>query len=140
MSLSAFNDANVRPTNEDLLRELGAAGAPWNSLIAHCESYGLVQQWNHSGAKFGWSLRMKKASRIVLYLTPRAGHFLLGLVLSTRGVVEAQAAGLPEEVLAAIAAARTYAEGTGFRITVTSAADLPAISALLAIKMATMSK
>lgn len=137
-SLSAFGDKASPPTAGDLQRILGPAAPAWTKLAKHVErNYGpAVEQWNFAGAKFGWSLRLRQADRVILYLIPQAGQFLVGIVLGGKAVAAAQSAGLPAAVLAAIAAAPRYAEGTGLRLPIAGEQDLPAVEILTALKMA----
>lgn len=137
--MSAFLDEGSPPTVADLERTLGAApAAAWKAIIAHVQTtYSpIAELWNFSGSKFGWSLRLKKKDRIVLYLIPERRRFLVGLVLGEKAVAAAAALKLPKPVVEAIAAAPRYAEGTGLRLTVTKKADLAPIEALIALKTA----
>ena len=137
VSLSAFEEKSSPPTAAGLLRILGPAGPAWAKLAQHVDrTYGpVVEQWNFAGAKFGWSLRLRKADRVILYLIPQAGQFLVGIVLGGKAVAAAQGAGLPAPVLAAIAAAPRYAEGTGLRLPITGELDLSPVETLTALKM-----
>ena len=136
-SLSAFGDKASQPSPSELTKALGPAAPPWSALIGHIRlSYPrAVEQWNFASAKFGWSLRLKQADRVILYLIPQAGRFLVGVVLGAKAVAAAQSAGLPANVLTAIAEAPRYAEGTGIRLPVQSESDLAAIQTLAALKM-----
>jgi hypothetical protein len=96
----------------------------------------IVEQWSFASARFGWSLRLKKADRVVLYLIPQSGRFLVGIVLGAKAVAAAQGADLPRAVLRAIAEAPRYAEGTGIRLPVASDSQLASIRRLAELKMA----
>lgn len=137
-SLSAFDDRTATPSDHDLRRVLGPAASSWSDLVAHVsETYEPVTtEWNFGGAKFGWSLRLRKPDRVILYLIPRIDGFLVGIVLGAKAVAAAGNARLPARVLEMIAEAPRYAEGTGVRLPVVGARDLPAIKKLTALKMA----
>ena len=137
-SLSAFGDKVSPPTEVELNRALGPAAAAWADLVRHVSLvYPItVEQWNFGGAKYGWSLRLKKADRVVLYLIPQADRFLVGIVLGAKAVAAALSADLPAGVRKAIADAPRYAEGTGLRLAVEDQSQLPAIQQLAALKMA----
>lgn len=137
MALSAFDDKFHRPTPAELAQTLGPADAAWRQLVAETtRDHGPLEElWNFAGAKFGWSLRLKKKDRVVLYLTPQAGQFLVGLVLGEKAVAAA-GRDLPPAVLAALDAAPRYAEGRGLRLPVTTLDDLPAVHRLAAAKLA----
>jgi hypothetical protein len=136
--LSVFGDKAAFPSDEDLQRVLGDAARVWSDLIAHVsDTYEpIAPEWNFGGAKYGWSLRLRKRDRVVLYLIPRSDGFLVGIVLGAKAVAAAAGARLPVRVRELIAEAPRYAEGTGVRIPVVKKGDLAAIRTLTAIKMA----
>ncbi|HEX7678287.1 MAG TPA: DUF3788 domain-containing protein, partial [Thermoanaerobaculia bacterium] len=125
------------PNGAALRRVLGTAASPWDDLVAHIkETYPPVgETWNFAGPKYGWSLRLTKPERVILYLIPQEGRFLVGIVLGTKAVSAAHDAALPASVLKAIDEAPRYAEGTGLRLPVSEAGHLPPIRKLAALKM-----
>ncbi|MBK9087842.1 MAG: DUF3788 family protein [Holophagales bacterium] len=136
MALSAFDDPDVPPTPAVVRRCLGGAAPLWADLVAHvarcCPP--LEELWNFAGAKFGWSLRLKRAERVLVYLTPQEGRFLVGLVLGEKAVAAASGKGLPPGVLALLDAAPRYAEGRGIRLTIAPGDDLENVKRLVALK------
>jgi hypothetical protein len=138
MALSALDDKSRRPTPADLKRVLGKSASLWSELVSHvAEKHApITEEWNFSGAKYGWSLRLKRKDRVVLYMTPQAGQFLAGIVLGEKAAKAAHEKGLPKPVLALIDAAPRYAEGRGIRFPVSTRADLRAVEQLAAVKMA----
>jgi hypothetical protein len=138
VALSAFDDKSKKPQTADLRVTLGRSGAHWESLIAHLEAEfaPLDQTWNFSGAKWGWSLRVKHKKRTILYLTPCNKHFLVGFALGEKAVKAAHACPLSGSILAAIDAAPKYAEGRGVRVEVKTKKDLVDVKKLSAVKMA----
>ena len=137
MALSAFDDKSAEPNAADLQTVLGRSGKLWDQLIAHCEAeFSPVESsWNYSGAKWGWSLRLKK-KRTILYMTPCNRHFLVGMVFGGKAVAAAQTYPLPESIMALIDEAPRYAEGRGFRVEIRLKKDLESVRALATIKMA----
>jgi hypothetical protein len=137
-SLSAFGDKTAPPTPAELRRALGSAASAWSGLVTHIHAtYGpVVEQWHFASARFGWSFRIGKPGRVILYLIPQTGRFLVGIVLGDRAVAAARSARLPARVLDLIAAAPRYAEGTGLRLPVSRASELASIRKLAALKMA----
>lgn len=136
MALNVLDDPSAPPQPAQLRRALGRAAPSWFRLVADAgRSHGpLTEQWNF-GAKFGWSLRLRRGDKILLYLTPQAGTFLVGIVLGERAVKAAFEAGLPEPVRAAVETAPRYAEGRGLRLTVSKATELRAILTLVDAKL-----
>ena len=136
MALSAFDDPDVPPTPAMVCRCLGEAAPLWTNLVAHVASTcpPLEELWSFAGAKFGWSLRLKRAGRVLVYLTPQEGRFLVGLVLGEKAVASAAGRGLPPAVLALLDAAPRYAEGRGIRLAIAPGDDLGAVRQLVALK------
>jgi hypothetical protein len=138
MALSAFDDKTRPPEPGDLERVLGGAAGAWRELVAHVgESFPPVEaQWGFPGAKYGWSLRLRRNDRVVLYMTPQDGRFMVGVVLGEKAVAAARRSGLPGSVMALVDAASRYAEGRGIRFEVAAPGDLDAVRQLAALKMA----
>ena len=138
MALSAFEKKDSPPGPRDLARALGPAARHWSALISHVTSEypPLAQHWHHAGPGFGWSLRLRREERIVLYLIPRQGSFLAGVVLGEKAVKAAQTTRTHRDLLAIIEAAPRYAEGRGIRVAVFTAKHVRTIQRLLALKMA----
>jgi hypothetical protein len=128
MALSAFEDKAKKPGATDLERVLGPSAALWKQLV---DDIGrshppIAEVWNFAGAKFGWSLRLKRKDRVVLYMTPQSGYFLVGIVLGEKAANAAHGGGLPAAVVGLIDSVPRYAEGRGIRLPVVSSEDLHA--------------
>ncbi len=138
MALSAFDDPKAPPSDRDLSQRLGAAAPAWSALLSKLRQDvdGLDEVWGFAGAKFGWSLRVRRKERVLLYLTPSDGSFLAGIVLGEKAVAAARGAGLPDALLARIEAAPRYAEGRGLRIPLGPGDDVEPIRRLVALKLA----
>ncbi len=138
MALSIFDDKAHEPTPADLQATLGRSAKLWERLVAEVgAAYApILPTWHHAGANYGWSLRLKKKDRVVLYLIPQAKHFLAAVVLGEKAYRAAREAGLPPEVLAMLDAAKPYVEGRGIRWPVRAAKDVEVMLALAALKMA----
>jgi len=136
VALSAFDDQSAPPSPDALKQVLGKTAALWTSAPRDIgKRIGKVATvWGFSGKSTGWGLRVKRGDRVIAYLTPCAGHFLASFALGAAAVTEAQAARLPRHVADALASAPKYAEGTGLRFKVSTAADVSAIATLAEIK------
>ena len=136
MALSALDDRSVEPADAHVAGVLGDGFSLWTSLRDWLVDAGIDGwQWGFSGAKYGWGLRAKRRQRVVAYLIPQHGSFLVGLVIGDRAVAAAAAASLSEPMREIIATARRYGEGTGFRVPVTEPADLDGVKTLIEIKL-----
>ena len=136
MALSAFDDMTRPPTKTQVAAVLGKARAAWDALRTDRGLSGLVEEWGFTNEAAGWGLRLREGKRVIVYMTPQAGRFLVSFALGEKAVAAARAAGLPPALLAAVDAAPRYAEGRGFRVEVRTAKDARPIAALAAIKRA----
>ena len=137
VALSVFDDKAKQPTEADLARALKGSFVFWNELKERLASRfsPLTFEWGFTGKTTGWGLRLKHKERVILYMTPCAGHFLASFALGEKAVQAAHEAKLPSSLLQIIDSARKYAEGRGVRLKVTSARDVRNIQKLAVIKM-----
>jgi hypothetical protein len=136
MPLSALDDGSRQPTAADLEVMLGRSHASWSKLISLVGNRieGIAPLWKFSGKSTGWGMRLVDRGRVIVYMTPQRGQFLVSFVLGDRAVSAAAAAKLPAAIRQAIDAAPRYAEGRGVRLAVRNAALLPALARLAEIK------
>ena len=139
MSDNPLDDRSHPPSRGELVQALGRSAALWDDLVSRLSERHrpITEHWNFSGPKFGWSLRLKRRGRIVVYLTPRAGSFLAGIVLGDKAAAAARQHGARARTLALIDAAPRYAEGRGIRVPVTTRVGLRTVEELAALKMDT---
>ena len=97
----------------------------------------IEEVWGFSSKSAGWGLRLKQRERTILYMTPRADHFLASFALGEKAVKIAQESKLPRTVLNVIDSAPRYAEGRGVRLEIRKARDLSFVETLAAAKMST---
>jgi hypothetical protein len=90
--------------------------------------------WGFTSEVTGWGLRLKRRGRVILYMTPRKGHFLVSFALGEKAVAAAHARKLPASLLNAIEAASRYAEGRGLRLEVRQIREVSALAILAEIK------
>lgn len=124
------------PAKAELQAFLGSASELWNAIICVLEQRfsSLEQQWRPSKAGFGRLCLLRHKTRTLLYLTPDKEKIWIAVVLGERAAAIAASSTLPVEIKKLIAEARPYAEGRGIRFAVTSAAEIPVITTLVAIK------
>lgn len=136
MALSAFDDKAHPPDAAEVRGALGAAWKAWSALIELCEAEigPLEEVWGFTSKSTGWGMRLVRGKRVLVYMTPREGSFLVSLALGEKAVAAARAAKLPAAVLEAIDAAPKYAEGRGVRVEVETLAQVKPLAKLAAIK------
>lgn len=139
MSLSAFSDKDHEPRPSERAAVLGRSAARWDELVAHLEAdfAPVTQEWVFAGARWGWSLRLKRKKRAIVYLTPREKFFTAGFALGEKAVAVARKSGLPKPVLKLIDEADRYAEGRAVRLEVRTKADLAPVRVVATAKMST---
>lgn len=138
MTLSALDEKSQVPNEKLLASVLGRTLTYWLDLrdFVEAEFGAYTEQWNFSGPKYGWSLRLILKKRTIVYLIPQKGCFLAGFVLGEKAFAEVHCANLPHTVLDVIDAAPKYGEGRGFRLSVRTKKDLESIKTLTGIKIA----
>jgi hypothetical protein len=113
--------------------------AIWDDLLAGlAKDHGAEgREWkSYSPKKWGWSLRVLRKKRTIVWLSPGVGGFNVLFILGEKAMVAARAAKLPKTVAHALETAPKYPEGTGVRLVVKSPRSLPALRKLAAIKVA----
>jgi hypothetical protein len=133
---NAFAGRSDPPTEGALVEVLGASHPLWQGLVADLKRDLKLDaaEWHSSSAKLGWSLRLQRKKRSIVYLGPRNGWFLAAFALGDRAIAVARSSDLPAGVLKIIAGATRYAEGTAVRIEVRNAADAAVVKSLARIK------
>jgi hypothetical protein len=135
---SVFVDRTRIPIDGELEAALGPAIPLWGALKATLavEFEPLVEAWSFAGKAHGWSLRLKRGDRPVVYLTPLLGRFRASLALPDRAMPAALEAELPGPIRAVVVSAPTYPEGRAVRIEVASEDDVASVVTLARIRMA----
>ena len=133
---NAFVGKPKPPTESELKAELGTSKALWDELVdALAKEHKLAREWNSSSKKLGWSLRLKRGERNIVYLSPSRGCFRASFALGDKAVHAARESGLPQRAIKIINDAKRYAEGTAVRIDVNSREDISIVKKLAAIKL-----
>jgi hypothetical protein len=138
MTSAFFVEKSETPTERALAEALGRKAPLWHALTrAIGEAHPpITTEWVFAGKNYGWSLRLKRKTRAVVYLTPLAGGFRASFAMGEKAVRAAHESALPQAVLRVIDEAPKYAEGRAVRLEVTRASDVKHVTALAAIKMA----
>ena len=138
MTPNAFIGWTCAPTENEVAAVLGHVKPLWDSIAEDlADELGLTgSEWKCAGRKYGWSLRLKKGKRNILYLSPCEGCFRVAVILGDKAMDIARASDLNESAKRLLADAPHYPEGTGIRLEVSRPEDLLLISNLAKIKLA----
>lgn len=140
MSASAQNPfvgRPTRPSDSDLGKALGGAKPLWDQLVAELASEhdATTQEWKSYGAKSGWSLRLMRGKRTIVWLAPSAGSFQVAFIFGEKALTAIRGAAVPARVLRMLDQAPKYPEGTGLRFEIKTAKDIAVVKTLAAIKL-----
>jgi len=135
---NAFIGKPKPPTAAELTAVLGPTRSLWDQLLAElADEHNLtVQEWNSYSPKAGWSLRLKRKGRNIVYLAPCAGCFRAAFILGDKAVATARRGRLPQRLVKILDAAPRYPEGTGVRLEIKKPKDIEMVKQLAAIKLA----
>ena len=134
---NAFAGKPKPPTDKELTEALGPAKPLWDRLLKELgdELKLPKREWGTHSVKAGWSLRVKQADRIILYLAPFKGRFRASFALGDKAAHAALASGLPKPVINLIKCAKKYAEGTAVRIDVLGREEIVVVKKLAEAKI-----
>ena len=134
---NAFIGRVEMPTDADLAKVLGPVKPVWDGLLADLAAkHGVtVQEWTSYSLKAGWSLRLKRGKRTIVWMAPCEGCFRVAFVLGDKALLAARQSGLSARTLRALDQAQRYPEGTGVRLLVEGPKDIPAVKKLAVVKL-----
>jgi hypothetical protein len=137
MRENAFIGRVKKPTSADVSVALGPSKALWDNLIADVKNECKIdgQEWKTYSPKVGWSLRLMRKKRNILYLAPSHGCFRVSFILGDKAIKVARTSGLPARAIKMIDNATRYPEGTAIRIDVKNVKDVDLIKQFALIKV-----
>jgi hypothetical protein len=135
---NAFVGKKRKPSEVELAEALGATQPLWEALLADLAAeHGVdVREWKSYSPKAGWSLRLLRKKRTIVWLAPCPGCFRVMFILGDRAVKAAREVKLSRRTLKLLDEAPRYPEGTGVRLLVKGPRDIPDIKRLALVKMA----
>ena len=125
------------PTIKDLETALGSTYKLWKNSIDFTKQVypEVVEEWNYSGDKFGWSFRLKDKKRVLVYLLPRDKFFKVAFVFGQKATDAIFESPISENIKSEIRSAKVYAEGRGIRVDVKNKSVIHDIEKLIEIKI-----
>jgi hypothetical protein len=135
---NAFIGRTASPTDADLAKALGPVKPVWDALLADLSAQHdvVVQEWNSYSVKAGWSLRLKRGKRTIVWLAPCEACFRAAFILGEKAVAAARQIGLSARALRVLDEAPRYPEGTGVRLLIKGPKDIPTVKKLVVVKLA----
>jgi len=135
---NAFINRAKQPTDVELSAALGPARTVWDQLLAdltrECEAN--IPEWKCYSPKWGWSLRVMRKKRTIVWLAPCLGYFHVAFIFGEKAMQAARQTKWPERIVKVMDEAPKYPEGTGIRLNVKSSRDIATLKKLAAIKLA----
>jgi hypothetical protein len=137
MLASAFIGRPGPPSGHDLALALGRSKGQWDRVLSALEhDHGAGdRQWKCYSPKSGWSLRVLKKKRVVVYLLPGSKAFLASFALGEKALAAARASRPPPKLVRVLDEAPRYPEGHAVRVEVRTKADADAVLLLAAAKL-----
>jgi hypothetical protein len=134
---NAFLGKTTPPSDSDLEKALGRAKPLWDQLVAELASEHDVttREWKSYGAKSGWSLRVMRGKRTIVWLAPSTGCFEVAFIFGEKALTAVRHSAVSARVLRMLDEAPKYPEGTGLRFQVTAVKDIAVVKKLAAIKL-----
>ena len=134
---NAFIGRKEAPTDGDLHTVLGPAARLWDQLIASLAAdYDVaIQEWSSYSLKAGWSMRLKRGKRTIVWLQPGTGCFEAAFILGAKAIASARQRGLSARGAEALERGQKFSEGTAVRLLVKGPRDLPAVKKLAVVKL-----
>lgn len=135
--ISIFRDKAIKPTDNDLVENLGDTYDLWKQIY----DFVLIKypnglpEWNHPGKKYGWSFRIKDKRRAIIYFLPRDKYFKVAFVFGQKATDIVLSSDISLDIKTELEQATKYAEGRGIRIDVKNDLILPDIKRLIEIKL-----
>ena len=137
MDQSIFMNKAVIPNDKDLSLVLGETYCFWKEIMdfVTMKDPKAAMEWSFPGRKYGWSFRLKDKKRVIIYLLPRDGFFIVAFVFGQKAVDAILTTGISDQIKTDLVAARVYAEGRGIRIDVKGINVIDDIKQLIEIKL-----
>jgi hypothetical protein len=134
---NAFIGKPAPPTSKELSNALGGTKSLWDGLIRELTSQRLIDghEWHSYSKKAGWSLKLLRGERVILYMSPLDSCFRASFALGEKALQAARTSGLSAVTLKLLGEAKKYAEGTAVRIEVRDAEDVGTAKKLAKVKV-----
>lgn len=135
---NAFIGKKEEPTRHELAKALGPSKAVWDQFLTELAvDHGVgIREWKCYSPKWGWSLRVKRKKRTIVWLSPQAGRFDVIFIYGPKAVAAVHKGKLSQKIIKALDASPKYPEGTGLRLVIRSQRSIGTLKKLAEIKLA----
>lgn len=136
MSIGLFNDKDNPPSEAQILAAVGPRVHLWQQLLQVLRSqYRVIEDFKFLyGKKYGWALRFRVKSQLLVSLFPTQGGFVVQVNLSPEDIEQALALNLSANIQKAIESANPYPEGRWLFIAIETEDDLRDVQQLVAMR------
>ena len=138
MSFERMLNKDIEPTEEDIVRHIGARAAVlWSSLREYLSvHYEHLPELNFGGRNYGWSIRYRKSGKTLVTLYPERNAFTALVVLGKKEVAKTEGLldRLSTNVRSLFQKSHQLHDGRWLWIRPSSKADVKSIKLLLSIK------
>jgi hypothetical protein len=137
MKPNAFIGQSRKPTEKQLAEALGPAKTAWDGLAEGlAKEQSLTREWKSYSIKMGWSLRLKRKERSIVYLSPFRDGFQAAFIFGDKAMGTVRKTEWPQRIQKILSEAPRYPEGTGIRLNIKKPKDTEIVKQLAAIKLA----
>jgi hypothetical protein len=136
MDTSIFSNKSVVPDDEMLISAIGSSKSTWDVIreFVHSQYPAAISEWKYPGQKYGWSFRLKDKKRVIIYLLPREGSFLVAFMFGEKAYRQIMESSVSQDIKQGLSEAKVYAEGRGIRLEANSG-SIEDIKTLILIKL-----
>jgi len=119
-----------------LISAIGSSKSIWDDIseFVHIQYPAAISEWKYPGQKYGWSFRLKDKKRVIVYLLPREGSFLVAFMFGEKAYRQIMESAVSQDIKQGLSEAKVYAEGRGIRLEANSG-SIEDIKTLIRIKL-----
>ena len=138
MDTSIFMELSKTPETVDLEIPLGKTYPIWMEIRDFVlEKYpAAVEEWHIAVKKYGWGFRIKDKKRAIIYLSSRAGFFLVAMVFGQKATDQILSSDISANIKEELMNTKVYMEGRVIRLEIYDNTFINDIKKLVEIKIA----
>jgi hypothetical protein len=135
MSKGIFTNKMHEPSKKEIFEALSSVKPLWDELISFIEdNYKITGEFKFYGKNFGWALRYRKSSRVLISMYPGDNEFMVQIILNCKEVEKALKLDLASGTEKIIEETTPIREGKWLYLKVTPDTDLTDIKNLISVR------